>query len=106
MRKLIHSESHSIWLCWCTVRHAFLASLSITVTCVEHSRAYDLQLDYAHCPSCWPSFCPSSLKPPPHPSTFPSAFHACHYDICIRFHMSHCHRHEEQASRSCPYVHS
>src|SRR5260370_14649688 len=65
MRKLIHSESHSIWLCWCTVCHAFLASLSITVTHVEHSCAYNLQLNYAHRPSCRPSFCTSSLKPPP-----------------------------------------
>src|SRR5216684_8910277 len=65
MRKLIHSESHSVWLYWCTVHHAFLASPSVTVTCVEHSCAYNLQLDYAHHPSCWPSFRASSLKPPP-----------------------------------------
>src|SRR5258708_33588769 len=65
VRKLIRSESHSIWLCWCTVRRAFLASLSVTVTRIEHSRAYNLQLDYAHRPSCRPSFRASSLKPPP-----------------------------------------
>src|SRR5216684_4031116 len=28
---------------------------------------------------------------PPHPSTFLSACHACHYDMHICFHMSHCH---------------
>src|SRR5260370_40460581 len=65
VRKLIRSESHSVWLCWCTVRRAFLASPSVTVTRVEHSRAYNLQLDYAHRPSCRPSFRASSLKPPP-----------------------------------------
>src|SRR5260370_8805034 len=65
MRKLIHSEVESIWLCWCMVCRAFLASLSITITCIEHLCAYNLQLDYAHCPSCWPSFHASSLKPPP-----------------------------------------
>src|SRR5712692_12045602 len=65
VRKLIRSELHSVWLCWCMVRHAFLASPSVTITCVEHSRAYNLQLDYAHCPSCRPSFRASSLKPPP-----------------------------------------
>src|SRR5258708_26444583 len=65
VRKLIRSESHSIWLCWCTVHCAFLASPSVTITCVEHSRAYNLQLDYAHLPSCQPSFRASSLKPPP-----------------------------------------
>src|SRR5258707_7333500 len=65
VRNLIRSESHSIWLCWRMVHGAFLASPSITVTCIEHSRAYNLQLDYAHRPSCWPSFRASSLKPPP-----------------------------------------
>ncbi len=65
VHKLIHSELHSIWLCWCTVRRAFLASLSITITHVEHSCTYNLQLNYTHCPSCQPSFCTSSLKPPP-----------------------------------------
>ena len=65
MRKLIHSESHSIWLCWCMVCRAFLASPSITITCVEHSHTYNLQLNYTYCPSCQPSFHTSSLKPPP-----------------------------------------
>src|SRR5258708_546171 len=65
MCKLIRSESHSIWLCWCMVHHGFLASLSIPITCIEHSRTYNLQLDYTHCPSCQPSFYASSLKPPP-----------------------------------------
>src|SRR5713226_4219825 len=105
VRKLIRSESHSVWLCWCTVRHAFLASPSITVTRVEHSRAYNLQLDYTHCPSCRPSFCTSSLKPP-HPSTFLSACHACRYDMRIRFHVSHCRRRRDRASRLGPYVRS
>src|SRR5216684_8197347 len=63
--KLIRSELHSIWLCWCTVHRAFLASPSVTITHVKHSHAYNLQLDYAHRPSCRPSFCASSLKPPP-----------------------------------------
>src|SRR5258708_4155142 len=63
--KLICSESHSIWLCWCTVCHAFLASPSVTITRIEHSHTYNLQLDYTHCPSCQPSFCTSSLKPLP-----------------------------------------
>src|SRR5713226_5347045 len=65
VRKLICSESHSIWLCWCKVCHAFLASPSVTVTRVEHSHTYNLQLNYAHRPSCQPSFRASSLKPPP-----------------------------------------
>src|SRR5258708_8498435 len=65
MHKLIHSESHSIWLCWCIVHCAFLASPTITITHIKHSHAYNLQLDYAHCPSCQPSFHTSSLKPPP-----------------------------------------
>src|SRR5713226_4453506 len=65
MCKLIHSESHSIWLYWCMVCHAFLASPSVTITHVKHSCTYNLQLDYAHRLSCWPSFCTSSLKPPP-----------------------------------------
>src|SRR5260221_2567357 len=65
VRKLIRSESDSVWLCWCTVRRSFLASPSVTITRVEHSRTYNLQLNYTHRPSCRPSFRASSLKPPP-----------------------------------------